>query len=74
VRYILFHTQIFIRRAIFQKKNDNSRFLLGVEYELYLNDTRVYSKVSGLAALKENCKWYSSLPLGVVVSPLCESL
>jgi hypothetical protein len=30
--------------------------------------TRVYPKVSGLAAWSEICKWYSSLPLGVVVS------
>jgi hypothetical protein len=27
---------------------------------------RVYPKVSGLAAWSENCKWYSSLPLGAV--------
>jgi hypothetical protein len=37
-------------------------------------DTRVYPKVSGLAAWSENCKWYSSLPLGAVVSLFCESL
>jgi hypothetical protein len=36
--------------------------------------TRVYPKVSGLAAWSENFKWYSSLPLGVVVSPFCESV
>jgi len=35
---------------------------------------RVYSKVSGLAAWSENCKWYSSLPLGAVVSLFCESV
>jgi hypothetical protein len=28
--------------------------------------TRVYPKVSGLAAWSENCEWYSSLPLGAV--------
>jgi hypothetical protein len=28
---------------------------------------RVYPKVFGLAAWSENCKWYSSLPLGAVV-------
>jgi hypothetical protein len=27
--------------------------------------TRVYPEVSELAAWSENCKWYSSLPLGV---------
>jgi hypothetical protein len=29
--------------------------------------TRVYPKVSGLAAWRESCKWYSSLPLGAIV-------
>jgi hypothetical protein len=39
----------------------------------YLQYTRVYPKVSGLAAYwSENCKWYSSLPLGPVVSLFCE--
>jgi hypothetical protein len=35
---------------------------------------RDYPKVSGLAAWSENCKWYSSLPLGAVVSLFCESV
>jgi hypothetical protein len=34
----------------------------------------VYPKVSGLAAWSENCKWYSSLPLGAVVSLFYESV
>jgi hypothetical protein len=34
----------------------------------------VYPKVSGLAAWSEKCKWYSSLPLGSVVSLFCESV
>jgi hypothetical protein len=33
---------------------------------------RVYPKVSGLAAWSANVKWYSSLPLGAVVSLFCE--
>jgi hypothetical protein len=37
-------------------------------------DTRVSPKVSGLAVWSENCKWYSSLPLGAVVSLFCESV
>jgi hypothetical protein len=37
-------------------------------------DMRVYPKVSGLATWSENCKWYSSLPLGAVVSLFCESV
>jgi hypothetical protein len=32
------------------------------------------SKVSGLAAWSENCKWYSSLLLSAVVSLFCESV
>jgi hypothetical protein len=34
---------------------------------------RVRQKVSGLAAWSENCEWYSSLPLGAVISLFCES-
>jgi len=34
----------------------------------------VYPKVSGLVFRNKNCKWYSSLPLGVVVSLFCESV
>jgi len=34
----------------------------------------VYPKVSGLAAWIWNCKWYSSLPLGTVVSLFRESV
>jgi len=36
--------------------------------------TRVCPKVSGLAAWNENCKWYSSLALAVIVSLFCESV
>jgi hypothetical protein len=39
-----------------------------------ITSTRVYPKVSGLAAWSENCKWYSSLPLGAVVSLFSESV
>jgi protocadherin-16/23 len=36
--------------------------------------TWVYPKVSGLTAWRsENCKWFSSLPLGAVVSLFCDS-
>jgi len=34
----------------------------------------VYPKVSGLTAWSENCKWYSSLPLGAVLSLFCKSV
>jgi len=34
----------------------------------------VYPKVSGLAASNEKNKWYSSLPLGAVVSLFYESV
>jgi hypothetical protein len=36
--------------------------------------TRVYPKVSELAAWSENCNWYSPLPLSAVVSLFCESV
>jgi hypothetical protein len=36
--------------------------------------TRVYPKVSGLSAWSENCKLYSPLPLGALVSPFYESV
>jgi hypothetical protein len=36
--------------------------------------TRMYPKISRLAAWSENCKRYSSLPLGAVVSLFCESV
>jgi hypothetical protein len=38
------------------------------------HNTRVYPKVSGLAAWSEKCKWYSSLPLGAVVSLFLDSV
>jgi len=34
----------------------------------------VYPKVSGLAAWNGNCKWYSSLPLGAIVTLFGESV
>jgi hypothetical protein len=43
-------------------------------HNLGIVHTRVYPKVSGLAAWSENCKWHSSLPLGAVVSLFCESV
>jgi hypothetical protein len=39
-----------------------------------LENTKVYPKVSGLATWSVNCKWYSSLPLGAIVSLFCESV
>jgi hypothetical protein len=36
--------------------------------------TRVHPKVSGQGAWSQNCKWYSSLPLGAVVLLFCESV
>jgi len=36
--------------------------------------TSVYPKVPGLAAWNKNCKYYSFLPLGAVVSLYCESV
>jgi hypothetical protein len=49
-------------------QDESSRKIIREKY------MRVYRKVSGLATWSENCKWYSSLPLGAVVSLLCESV
>jgi hypothetical protein len=53
-------------------------FSVGSEEELVrrlqMKYTKVYPKVSGLAAWSENCEWYSSLPLGAVVSLFFESV
>jgi len=38
-----------------------------VEAKVTPLNTRLYPKVFGLAVWSENCKWYSSLPLGAVV-------
>jgi len=43
-------------------------------HEEYIHTYEGVSKVSGLAAWSENCKWYSSLPLGAVVSLFYESV
>jgi hypothetical protein len=50
-------------------------YLTGTDIYIYiylfiylLQNKSAYPKVSGLAALSEKCKWYSSLPLGAVVS------
>jgi hypothetical protein len=48
-----------------------------VSVNFYMNHVmymRVYPKVSRLAAWSKNCKWYSSLLLGAVVSLFCESV
>jgi len=43
----------------------------GVAKTWKIMNTRVYPKVSGMAAWSENCKWHSSLPVGAVVSLFC---
>jgi hypothetical protein len=60
-----FETAALSRRGIRRKKG----ILYGIN-----KLTRVYPKVSGLAAWSKNCKWYSSLPLGEAVLPFCESV
>jgi hypothetical protein len=42
--------------------------------EILAQRTRVYPKLSELAAWSENYKWYSSLPLDATVSLFCESV
>jgi len=54
----------------------DNRIFISRDQNMTVQETymRVYPKVSGLAARSENCKWQSSLPLGAVVSPCCESV
>jgi hypothetical protein len=52
----------------------NSNLAQGMTYIYISTSTRVDPKVSLLAAWSENCKRYSSLPLGAVVSLFCESI
>jgi len=51
---------------ILARNRDEKRLLRGC--------TRLYPKVSGLAAWSENCKWYSSLPPDAGVSLFCETV
>jgi hypothetical protein len=54
-----------------QTHNEVQSFETRIEMCIVMGYTRVYPKVSGLAACSENCKCYSSLPPGAVVSLLC---
>jgi len=51
-------------------KSSPNNVLVPCSYSLYRS---VLPKVSGLATWSENCKWYSSLPQGAVLSLFCES-
>jgi hypothetical protein len=57
---------------IFARKHENKRVRGRPKRRKEDNITRVYPEFSGLAACSENCKLYSSLPLGAVVSLFCE--
>jgi hypothetical protein len=48
-------------------------YVLYYYYYYYYYYTSI-SKSFRTAAWSENCEWYSSLPLGAVVSLLCESV
>jgi hypothetical protein len=58
----------------FQTLNGNKIKTLYINHKVCSRNTGVYPKVSGLAAWSQNCKWYSSLPLGAVVSLFYESV
>jgi hypothetical protein len=63
-----------IDREFFPRKNSVRISLFREARQKKKNyDTRVYPKVSRLAAWSDSCKWYSSLPLGAVISLFCES-
>jgi hypothetical protein len=44
------------------------------DFLIYIICTKVYPNISGLATCRENCKWYSCLPPGAIVSLFCESI
>jgi hypothetical protein len=79
-------SKVFYRNTKQRHKSDTCPLLLVSEYKsrcfhfgtklcfIWNFYTRMYPKVSGLAAWSENCKWYSSLPLGAVVSLFCASV
>jgi hypothetical protein len=61
--------------STFRKSSPSSRnFHLLESKFLFSTKKSVYPKVSGLAIWSENCKWYSSLPLGAAVSLFYESV
>jgi hypothetical protein len=57
----LFHGQELLAPRLISNLED---YPLSADRDWVFN-TKVYQKVSGLAAWSENCKWYSSLPLWV---------
>jgi hypothetical protein len=52
-----------------RKKNKKKTMpeIPGGNVRYLVSHTRVYPEVSGLAVWRENCKWYSSLPVGAVI-------
>jgi hypothetical protein len=51
-----------------------TEFCVKFQFPPCILHTRMYLKVSGLAAWSKNCNCYSCLPLGAVVSIFCESV
>jgi hypothetical protein len=62
---------VFFSLIIYEHVKENLRKFFELNA---IKNTRVYPKVSGLAAWSENFKWYSSLSLGAVVSLFHESV
>jgi hypothetical protein len=67
-------TRCYITNGIENIQKSNRHKVYSVGRFLILMCTKVYTKVSGLAAWSEDCKWYSSLPIGAVVSLFCDSV
>jgi hypothetical protein len=67
-------SDVFLLRGVLTSVGSFVRFLIGVDTGVlvqlihlcsdvpgrFVDNTRVYPKVSGLAASSENCKWYST--------------
>jgi hypothetical protein len=66
--------QCYFVSHVFSQTTLNSHIKIKTGIVCWCSFMRAYPKVSGLDAWSDNCKWYSSLPLSVVVSLFCESV
>jgi hypothetical protein len=69
----LFHLCLDLQNDPFSSGFSTNLFMRFLSLRRMIH-TRMYPKVPGLAAWSKNCKRYSSLPLGAVVSLFCESV
>jgi len=71
VHYTVIVLGMRIRLRMFMSCNMKYLWIITVQLRFLHCIRGCTQKVSGLAAWSENCKWYSSLPLGTVLSLFC---